>query len=81
MTAMDQDDNPPVPDRPVGQPTAKVTVHEVITRKGYVLMTSAWTDDRVFVGSREWRAANPMLWRALLKQSKQLAALQNRYQR
>jgi hypothetical protein len=68
-------------DRPAGQPTAKVTIHEVIIREGYVLMTSAWTDDRVFVGSEAWRIANPAAWRSLLKQSKQLAALNTRYWR
>jgi hypothetical protein len=60
--------------------SAKVTIFEVAERPWGWLTTSAEVDDRVFVGSPEWREANPMLWSALQKQSKRLSAL-SRYWR
>jgi hypothetical protein len=33
----------------------KVTIYELAKRPGFWLLTNAWVDDRVYVGSREWR--------------------------
>jgi hypothetical protein len=40
---------------PVAPALAKVTIYEVTMRLGYELVTSAQVDDRIYVGSREWR--------------------------
>jgi hypothetical protein len=34
---------------------AKVKIYELAKRPGFWLLTDAWVDDRVYVGSREWR--------------------------
>jgi hypothetical protein len=66
----------------VGKPAlAKVTIFEVAERPWGWLTTSAEVDDCIYVGTPEWQAANPKEWRALLKQSKQLAALQSHRRR
>jgi hypothetical protein len=40
---------------PIRSEWVKVTILEVAHRPGGELMTSAEVDDRVYVGSREWR--------------------------
>ena len=40
---------------PVNPALAKVTIFEVAERPWGWLMTSAEVDDRVYIGSREWR--------------------------
>ena len=44
---------------------AKVMIFEVAHRLWGELRTSAQVDDRVYVGSAEWRALHPQEWKAL----------------
>ena len=46
------DANPDLPKTPA---LAKVKIFEVAERRWGWLMTSAEVDDRVYIGSREWR--------------------------
>jgi len=50
---------------PVKPALAKVTIFEVAERPWGWLTTSAEVDDRVYVGSAEWRALHPQEWKAL----------------
>jgi len=43
----------------------KVTIFEVAERRWGCLTTSAEVDDRVYVGSAEWRALHPREWKTL----------------
>jgi hypothetical protein len=42
-------------------PSARVCIFEVTLRSGYELVTDARRDDRVFVGMKQWRAAQKRL--------------------
>jgi hypothetical protein len=54
-----------------GEPAApnltKVTIYQIAERPWGWLMTTAEVDDRVYVGSREWREQHPEEWAATLK--------------
>jgi hypothetical protein len=49
---------------------AKVAIFEIAERPWGWLSTSAEVDDCIYVGSREWRIANPGEWRALQVRAK-----------
>ncbi|PWT93552.1 MAG: hypothetical protein C5B56_00515 [Proteobacteria bacterium] len=53
-----------------GRALAKVTIYEIAERPWGWLLTTAEVDDRVYVGSREWRAARPEEWAAIQAQLK-----------
>jgi len=50
---------------PASPARAKVTIYEIADRRWGWLSTSAEVDDRVYVGSAEWRALHPREWKTL----------------